>query len=419
MDQQSNEEKPDPGNDTNLSPENTEGAAPAGQPVIQPAATEQPAADKPLEQPDTQPAAAVSGPVVMPDPAAAGGTNPAAGQPSGDSKFSPTGWLKKSWRKVALIAGAVVVVLGGSAAAFYTVYLPKQPWYVLDNALKNTMQQTQFTINTNLSTSSSGKPGLAFKALSLTSGNLSAKTLDENLNLTVDGFSIPVEARLVDQNLYIKPGDLSNISGLVGTFSPAYGQLAKTLAGTLSNHWFVVDSTLLDQNKTLKCLLNSSWIPSNSDSNYMVNSYLKDPFFTVNSMTNDSVNGAASYKLAVTLDHNKAAKFIKGLNNLQATASYAQCTGEKGQILKLNSDGKSSPMTIWVDKASHRIDKISYAATTNNSSGSLTATVNYNPVSIQAPKGAVSVMQLFLQLEQEMKANPALQSTLGPALSKL
>ena len=51
------------------------------------------------------------------------------------------------WRKVALICAVIVVLLGASAAAFVTLYLPNQPWYMLDTALKDTMSQTNFTAN--------------------------------------------------------------------------------------------------------------------------------------------------------------------------------------------------------------------------------------------------------------------------------
>lgn len=341
--------------------------------------------------------------------------------------------LSRFWKRFIIIAAVVIVLLGGSAAAFYTVYLPKQPWYILDTALKNTLAENNFSINTtgNLNVSN----GLAIKLASLTATDLNNKQVDENLTLTVAGTNIPLEIRVVNGNLYFKFGDLSGVSSLLALAGSSVqglnlGSVLTPVLSTLSNQWVVVDSTLLDQNKDLRCLLNSSWVLSSSDSNYMVNTYFNQPFLTVNSSTSGTLNSASEDVMSVTLNNNLAAKYFSGLNNLNASKSYANCIGVKLSSTPAKSssslnNNKNYAFTIWVNKSTKLIDKIEFtpasasASQGTSFSGPIDMTLTYGTASIQAPKNAIPLLQLISGLTQSLKGDPQLLNSVNPYLSKL
>ncbi len=320
------------------------------------------------------------------------------GPVSGSSKKS---FFKRWWKKLAIIVAVILVLGGSSAAAFRYVYLPKQPWYILDTALENTLSQSNVNLNATINTTSSG---VAMKILSLTKVNFNNKQVDENINLTVDGVAIPAEIRLVNSNLYIKLGDLSTLTSLLSTLGGSSAQgLGSTFAPLLSgisNQWVVIDSTTLDSNKAYKCLMESSWTTSSSDSNYIVNSYLNKPFLNVLSMTSDTIGSSSEYKMSVNLSDNTAASYLNGLNNLSSSQSYNQCTGSKNTTI--TGDNKTRPLTIWVNKSTKLIDQVEYASSQSGASGSIDALVSYGTVNVQVPPNAIPLAQLFAQIMETM-----------------
>ncbi len=335
--------------------------------------------------------------------------------------------IKHLWRKVAIIAAIVIVLAGGSAAAFYTVYLPSQPWYVLDTAIKNTLAEANFTVNSSGNITTASANGMSFKFTSLTAANFNTKQAEENLNLTIAGATIPAEVRLVNNNLYLKFGDLSSLAPLAGIAlgNAGIGQMLNGILASLSNKWIVIDSTLLDQNKNLRCLMSESWVLSNSDRNYMNNTYFDKPFFTVQSSSTTTLNSQSEERMVISANDSQAAKYLEGLSNLNAAKSYAQCVGSKTAVPSHLSAVKNqtTPFVFWINKSTNLIDKIETTSTATDAksgtSGTIDASFSYGNVSVQAPANAVPFDQLLAQLTQGLQSNPQLLSTFGPSLSKL
>lgn len=332
---------------------------------------------------------------------------------------------KHFWRTFAIVSGVLILLMGASAAAFFTVYLPRQPWYILDTALRNTLNQTQFTASVVVNDSSTSKSSPPFKLTSSSAVNLNTKAFNENLGINVKlntnkSTTIPISVRFVSNDLYFKvnysPSALSLLNNLTANSSSS--SLLGVLPGlltALNNHWFTVGGSLLDQSTGLKCLLNSSWVLSSSDSSYLSSNYLKKPFFSVKSSSSATVNGAASDELSVVMNDNGAASYIKDLSNLQAFKTYQKCSGSKNNKINVSSlaDGKQTPMTIWINKASHLINKVEVSSNSKSFNGSVEVTINYSKVSVIPPANAESVMQLFTQIEQQALSNPQLQNTLS------
>lgn len=355
------------------------------------------------DQPPAQPAAA--GPAVV-----NGDSSAPAQSPSGSSVKS--GSSKKFL--VALVA--ILVIALGSAAAYVGIIVPNKPINALKIALSNSLQQPQSSFKGTL-TSDPGA-SVAYNANFSGATDSTAKAADLTLNLTVSGVTFPIEARLVNQNVYIKPGDLSTIAGLANAYSPGVGGLATMLSSQLSNKWIVIDSTLLNQSGA-GCILNADWTVTKADINLLNKAYDNkgNSFVTVQSTGADSVNGQKAKKFVLTIDNDKLAAFgnDKTLDNLSLVKSAQKCDKNATKnVTAAKGDHGKTPLTVWV--ANKRIVKIAYQDPAKKN-GSLAITIDYNKVSITAPANAKPAVQVLTEIEQAAAANPAMANLLGGGAS--
>lgn len=310
----------------------------------------------------------------------------------------------------------MLVIGGGSAAAYFAVVVPNEPANVLKSALVNSLQQKQSSFKGTLE-ASSGTGGLALKADIDGASNSTAKTADIQLNLTVSGVSFPVEARLVKDNVYIKVGDISTIANLIGAYSPDAGSLATTLSNQLSNKWIVIDSTLLDESGA-SCVLNTNWGLTQADIQLLENQYNKNPFTTIQSTASDSVNGQPAEKFVLSIDDDKATAYgnSKTLYNLSIVKAVQKCYKSATTLPSTpnaTGDHGKTPVTVWVDKSSKRIVKVAFqdnSAKQGGATGSFTTTISYAPVSIAAPPNAEPAVQVLTEIEKDAAASPGLSN---------
>jgi hypothetical protein len=332
----------------------------------------------------------------------------------GDPLVAPAPSPRKRPAKSLLMALAAVLVVGvGSAAAYVGVIVPNKPANVLKAAFINSLQQTQSSTSGTFSATGGG----IYKGTFNTAEDTTAKAIDAQFNLTVSGVNFSVETRLVNQNLYIKVGDLSTIAGLVNGFYPSAGSLVQSLSSDLSNKWIVVDSTLLNQSAGIKCALNTSWTLTNADIKLLESQYNKNPFTTIQSTSSDKVGGQPAEKFVLNIDNSKLDAFGNGsVQNLSAVKALQKCPGSTTTTTKASTTGHGqTPLTVWVDKGSKRIVQISATSNNKNSSvsGSTTVQLHYGKVSITAPNNAESALKVLTDIQNSAKSNPALLNLLG------
>jgi hypothetical protein len=331
----------------------------------------------------------------------------------------PPPQAKKRGLKIALISLVVLVVIGGGLAAVYAaVILPNKPANVLKTALINSIQEPQTSTTGSVNFTPTSSDGVAYKLDFKTAEDSSAKAVDAQLNLTVSGISFPVETRYVKQNLYVKVGDLSSIVGLVNTFSPDVGGLTQSVSAALSNKWLVVDSTLIDENATAKCVTNLNWGLSKSDITLLETQYAQHPFTTIHSATAGSVNGVPAEKFVLSLDSSQLSRF--SLADLSAVKALNKCSPSttKATDTAIPMDGKTTTdaLTVWVDKANKRIIQVAANASGSSKSdvsGTITVGFSYGNVLIAAPAKAEPAIQAFTDIENAAKANPNLANLLN------
>jgi len=358
-------------------------------------------------QPNLPPPLPPLGPSAAPAVAVFGGVDPSVtpvGAPAPPSKKLPL--------KPLLIALAAVLVVGvGSAAAYVGVIAPNEPANVLKASFINSLQQPQSSSNGTFSASGSG---VAYKGTFSTAEDATAKAVDAQLNLTVSGVNFSAETRLVNQNVYIKLGDLSAIAGLANAYYPAAGSLVQSLSTDLSNKWIVIDSTLIDESASAKCALNSNWTLTSADINLLKSQYNKHPFATIQSTASATIGGEPAEKFVLNIDNSKLDAFGTGsLQNLSVVKALQKCPGATKSTTtpsSLPAGHGQTPLTVWVDKSNKRIVQVAASSDDKKSgvSGSTTITLHYGKVSIVAPSNPESAIQVLTDIENSAKANPAL-----------
>lgn len=323
------------------------------------------------------------------------------------SAFKPK---RKLFSKSLLIILAVIVVLGGgSAAAYVGVIVPNKPQNVLKSAIVNSLQQTQLTLNGNVQASSSAASGgVAAKVTFTGETNTATKDSDLQMSLTISGITFPVEARLVDGNLYFKLGDVSSIVSILNAVSPEYGSVAQSLAAQVSNQWFVVDSTLIDESPEAECLLNTNLQLTKSEDQQIENLYSKNQFVTIKSTSSAVLNGTKVEKMNLVVNNNKFVNYAQSLTSLSLVKQVEKCSSSTASTLASTSATGNTDVSVWVNKAKKQIVQI--GGSYSNSGDSLTYLVglNYGPVSISAPANAKPVLDLITTLESSFGGSTTL-----------
>ncbi len=360
-------------------------------------------------------------------PGLAGGTAPQAfvgsfdappGQPGQPTAAAPAGnatvQIKQRKRlvKPLLFSLLALLVLGGaSAAAYFGIIVPNKPANVLRTAVINSLKETETSTEGTI-----GDNAGAFKVNFSTAENNAAKAADLKLNLTYSGVNFPIEGRLVQHNFYFKVGDLSTVSSLLSLVSPDADKVAQSLNQQVANKWIVVDSTILDQDPTIKCLLNLNWTLSQSDLKLLQTQYKQNQFATIQSTSNDKVDGKAAKKFQLNISDDSANKYNDSLKNLSIVKGAEKCPGlSNGSAMRLTANKVSTsttPLTVWVDKGSKRIVQLA----TNSNDTIAKVTIHYGHVSIAAPPNPIPVLQFLSTLEKSLGGDGAgLLDLLGSA----
>ncbi|MGH7196140.1 MAG: hypothetical protein ACREGA_05210 [Candidatus Saccharimonadales bacterium] len=327
-----------------------------------------------------------------------------------------------------LLPAVIIIILAAAGTGGYMYVKSVQPKQRLESALNNSLQQKQFHTTGKLSIdpTSSKSSSPAYKMTFNGQTNLSSKATDVQINLTVDGLTFPAEARLVNQNLYFKLGDLSDINSLIKNLAPSEAPLAKSLSGQLSNQWIEVDSTLLKQFGA-SCALDTNLNLSPADINYLDKDLKNHNFITIKNRAGTKLNGKSAEEYTLALNDNKGAKFFSNLNQLSAIKALQTCEGEKSNLplnTKFLADNDTTPLNLWVDKSTNRIVKLTTQTTAkdeqkDHETATVTMNLSYGPVNVAAPKNAEPAVQLLTKIESSLLGASGISSlpNLNPSTS--
>jgi len=302
-----------------------------------------------------------------------------------------------------MVTLAVLLVLGGGAAAAYVgVVVPNQPANVLRTAFINSVQTKQISTDGTFDGGSGSVKGTFSSAV-----NTAVKSADAKVNVTFSGISFPIEARLVQQNAYFKIGDLSTVSSLIGAFSPDAAKAADSLSKQVSNKWISVDSTIINQDPTAKCLMGLNWTLNQADIKQMQNQYDKHPFTTIKSTANDTVQDKAAKKFVLNISEDSFNKFGDSLQSLSIVKAAQKCPGLSNasttamRLTASKTTNKSTLLTVWVDKQTKHVVQIA----NSSKDGSTVVKLSYGNVSIAAPPNAVPILNFLGSLQSTLQSS--------------
>jgi uncharacterized protein YpmB len=327
---------------------------------------------------------------------------PVTTSPAGNGSSS-----KKSLKLVAIALVAALVVGGGSAAAYFGLVVPNKPENVLRTALMNSLEQENVSATFNIEGKSGDSP--AYKLEGTNKSNQKAKSSEVTAKFTMAGVSVNAEGRYVDSNAYVKVGDLSSVTDIIGAFSPEAATIAESLNTKVADKWFEIDSTLIKESGA-SCVIDANLKLEKGDYDVLEKAYQKNSFVTVKSNSGDTVGGQAATKYELSVDPKKASNFSNGLNDLPILKKLQSCDKSLAkdapavdqELKKQIEDTKPVPLTVWVDKKSKRIVKLaSETSITENketTSGKGEVTFSYNPVTVAKPEGAKPITSLISDL---------------------
>lgn len=327
---------------------------------------------------------------------------------------------KRSLKPLLIALLALIVVGGGSAAAYVGVIAPNKPENILKAAIDNGLKQQQTSFDGTLNIGSVSDPSSTYKVEFSGSSDAAAKAAETKIKLTTAGVAVPVEARLVNKNVYFKVGDLSSIATLAGAYDPSLATMTQAISKEISNKWIYVDSTLLDQ-AGAGCALDTSWALTKADVKLLEDQYSKHPFTTIVSSSSDTVGGKKVQKYELSIDDDKAAAYGKNLKDLSLVKSLEKCSPSSAlsNESKSTGDHDKTPLTVWIDKGSKQIVQVASHSTAQDAKkddlkGSATVKLSYGKVSVTAPTGAVPAIDVLANLEKSLGGNStALESLFG------
>jgi hypothetical protein len=303
-----------------------------------------------------------------------------------------------------LAALAVLLLLGGSAAAYFGYYVPNKPENVLAKSFSNSLAEHEFMTQGTLNATSSG---ISTKIEYTASANEDTHTADLKLNATISGVNIPLEIISAKGNYYFKIGDLSSLEGIINTMlgssNPDFTKLEDQINKSISDQWISIDSTLVKEAK-LDCLAGFPAPFSQSDITSLKTAYAKNSFATIASHTADTVNGIKAAKYEVNINDDSLSKL--NLNQTPYFKNLNSCLNSTGSVNALNlssvKDGDTTPVTVWVDKSTKRIIKYAGKSTSKDKAkgveGDVSGTISYGKVNIAAPANSKPVLSLLNEL---------------------
>ncbi len=316
---------------------------------------------------------------------------------------------------VAILGIALVVLLGGSAGAYFGIIAPNKPENLLKTAvtkqLQKKQQTTKGTVSLDLKNQDIKNVSVNFNAAI----DNEKQAFSTSVEASVSGAKLPLEVRSVDKSLFIKVGDLGSIKGLAGLAGgPQASSIVDGLAKKVSNQWIEVDQSLLKQ-ANAECVTGLMGTFSKKDTDQLVKAYGNNAFFTVKGKSADKVDGKSTTKFELDLNRENLDKFSDSLDQLEAVKKIADCgnqtnkkpSGDKEVAGQAKDALKDTTMKfyVWVDGGKN-LRQVQVVANDKDANATVTMTFTDDKVDIQKPAGAKPVLEVLGDFSQLLGGIP-------------
>ncbi len=272
---------------------------------------------------------------------------------------------------LALIAGGVVL-LGGSASAYFGVILPKKPDNIIKKGLVNTFggATTEFEGQVNVTGPEVPKAfsGVSFSGESNESG---AFSMTSSANFTVTKITLDLKSQ-DSKTIYARLGGVKNASNIAKGFGvdqsdPTLGFVLPILSA-LNDQWLLLSQE--DQNLLQQTAAKGQSYQLNPAQRAQIGTiYKKHPFLKVQKrLVDETVRGDQSYHYSMKLDKAAAKAFLADLKN----AGISGITITQNDLNKTNQqidkfDASKNSVELWVSKAKIKLNQVAVSHTENGS----------------------------------------------------
>lgn len=350
---------------------------------------------------------------VVPDPL--GTTINAEPLPAADLQAAPVtpesvapvaatpGLAKKSKKPLilGLVIGGIVLLLGGSAAAYQFWY--QNPDKVVTDAIMKAITAKTVSYTGSLDTTGeAAKLNVAFDGSSAGA----AMTAHAKATITFGATNVVVDGSVLtadDGNLYFKVG---NAKDLAASALPMLGggSSAETdaLVKKIDNRWIKISAKKDEVTPTQSAQCFSATLQKITSDTTMKSEltdlYAKQRFIKVKQSLAEK-DGSLGYKLDV--DQAKLKAFTSGVKTTKLYDELRKCDKDfkldEGDIAETSDSDIATDVEVWVNKWSHELTQVKVAGQSKDdaSKGTLTLKPTFNrPVSVKAPSDALPIEEL-------------------------
>ncbi len=338
-------------------------------------------------------------------------------------------------QKLPLLVLVLVLLLGGSAAAYFGYILPSQPNNVIMKSLanlaaKNGVGGYQVTIDTK---SNSGE-------VSPSTSITVAGSLDKDNNVRID-MSVGVSAfkltassiiRPNDKELFLKINELPSLLTLMGNESPELN----ALASKLDENWIHINTAGLEEAGAIdhkqalsanSCIdaLKSYFKDSRATvQNQLTTAYKQNMFLDATKLGTEDVSGTAATRYKLDVDQAKAKQFFTRLAELddpaekpvnEACGISEEESSSTDDIDKAIDEIKLENVHAWVGPGK-KLLKLSADTVSNGTTIQMAILFNDKLLDASAPKNIVGIKELRETYGNLLPGEDSLETFTTPGL---
>lgn len=300
---------------------------------------------------------------------------------------------------LAIAAGAVVLLLGSTAAAYQFWY--QNPDKVVTDAITKALNAKTMTYTGSIDTMGETTVKVALNG----SFNDSATANAAKITISSGAVSINVEGEAQTHkngDLYVKIKNAKDLtkSLLSSSGMASSNQALDTFVAKIDNKWIKLTAKDLDgqtDTTTTSCISDTLNKLQNDTATRreVTDLYAKQRFIVVKQSLGEK-NGSLGYQLDV--DNTKAKAFVTDLKKTKLYAAVQKCdkkfTLDEKDITKDDKD-TTGTLELWADKWTHELTKVNAMVSDKDGKATVVVEPTFNkPVTITAPTDVMTIDQL-------------------------
>lgn len=310
-----------------------------------------------------------------------------------------------------------MLFIGGSAAAYYSYYVPKQTNQKVLSAISNLLSEKTsdgFSLEANISSGDASVPEIGIKLDNSVDSERNTRT-DISIIYSAFNLSGSIITRASDQTAYLKINDLSTLLSLADSF---VGGALSGLKEAIGDKWIKFDANTLTSelagqgvnsdsaNKCTTALQNLMGSNQQNLIDQLAAAYDANAFMKAKKVGSETINSSKATKYQLTIDKNKFIDFILSenidLSNLESACGFSlKQAVENKESIKSQADALSITDTyIWL--TNDKVVRIASKLTAEGTTLSVEATLTGKALDSSKPEDTVELNELIDEYKNQL-----------------